>query len=326
MKASSPDVEQSSSPSKRKRSAKTKSGSAIDQPALNATADANYIVVDEQNTTQAEAGKDGEIKTSTTSKRKSSAKDTPASKRRKTAQPPGVGKTEPPPEHPATIERETILLSLIKENDGVLELVPRLDLMYAAHVDKLFPQTQSRVDAKLITRDLDALEARQQVVRIILHAETSTGPMQYKFIFTLPEIDPVTNPKIHELRDQLNREAGSYKPAPINGPAKKEVRSGERRPVTTIEAIPTTPIPPVARRRRTTTETVPSASKTPIFAPIPSPSVTTVTPKTRVPKKPGRPSNQSKQLAVIRTPNPPVEVDLDSQSSDDGYSPSILHY
>jgi hypothetical protein len=144
--------------------------------------------------------------------------------------------------------------------------------------------------------------------------------MQYKFIFTLPEIDPVTNPKILDLRDQLNREAGSYKPALINGPPKKEVRRGERRPVTTIEAIPTTPIPPVARRRRTTSETVPSASKTPIFAPIPSPSVTIVTPKTRVqpPKKPGRPSNQSKQLAVIRTPNTPVEVDLDSQSSDDG--------
>src|SRR5277367_220516 len=153
-KASSPAVELSSSPSTRKRAAKPKSNqtlSTIDQPTLNDTADTNSIVVDEQHTRQAEVDKDGEIKATTPRKRKSSAKLPTTSKRRKTSQPLGIGKTELPPEDPATVERKTVLLSLIKENDGVLELIPRLDLMYAAHVDKLFPQAQSRVDAKLIT-------------------------------------------------------------------------------------------------------------------------------------------------------------------------------
>jgi len=327
IKASSPAVELSSSPSTRKRAAKPKSNqtlSTIDQPTLNDTADTNSIVVDEQHTRQAEVDKDGEIKATTPRKRKSSAKLPTTSKRRKTSQPLGIGKTELPPEDPATVERKTVLLSLIKENDGVLELIPRLDLMYAAHVDKLFPDVQSPVDAKLITRGLDALEVRKEIVRIMLHAETSTETRQYKVIFTLPEIDPITNPKIHELRDQLNREAESYQVALIREPPRKQVKSIEQRPITTIESVQaalTTPISPIARVG-TTNNTFRGASKAPIFAPIPRPSVAAVNPQTQVepPAKRGRPSNQSEELAVTFTPNPPIEMDLDSQSSDDGFS------
>jgi hypothetical protein len=122
--------------------------------------------------------------------------------------------TVTPAENP--LERETVLLSLMKENDGVLELTPRLDLLYAAHVDKSFPNAQRLVATRLLTRSIDDLDERNQIVRILLQTDAAADTKRYKSLVALPEIDPVTNGKVLELRDQLQREAGSNAPVLVS--------------------------------------------------------------------------------------------------------------
>jgi hypothetical protein len=119
----------------------------------------------------------------------------------------------PPDEN--NLEKAKILLSLIKENRGVFELVPRLDLLYASHVARFFPTAQPYVDGKILVSVLDDLEKRGEIHQIMLSAETSTGTKQYKSILILPEIDPVTNPKILAIREELNRELALYTSRPI---------------------------------------------------------------------------------------------------------------
>ena len=327
IKASAPDLDLPFSTSKRKRPAKSKSNtieSTTDQPSLDSTAYAGDTTAGEQCTTQADAGNGTEAKHSATTKRKSPANETKTTKRRKTSHPQGIDQPEPPViADRSIIERETVLLSLIKENDGVLELNPRLDLMYTTHVNKFFPQAQHHVDVRLINISLDALEERAQIMRIILHAETSTGTKQYKFIFALPEIDPVTNPRIHELRDQLHREAGSYQPAVINETPREGVTRLEPKPATieTVQNASKVPVVPIVQPE-ISTQTVQNTPKPPILAPIPRPTAAVITPPPRVetPKKRGRPSNQSRALAATSSLAGPTDGDLDSESSDNGFS------
>jgi hypothetical protein len=324
-KALSPETEPSSSTSKRKQSAKPKSHQPESSKDLNSVASANGTVIDDENPTEGETRKSKEVEPSTRGKRKSSTKETTAAKkRRKTSQPPGVGGAEPSPSPPTTlqdpsaIERETTILSLIKENHGVLEFIPRLDLLYAAHAEKLFPHAQHRVNSRLVTVTLDDLEERREIVRIILQAETSTKTLQYKFIYTLPEIDPITDPKVKELQDQLQKEATSYQPALINEPPQLAVNAIEKRPVTTIEMAQSRPNitgVAVARPGTTAEEFVPTVSNRPVFAPIPTPVLDVATPEP--PKKRGRPTKQSKEPSA---PNAPIDVEDDSSGSEDGFS------
>jgi len=323
-----PEIDLSSLPSKRKRSGKAKSDPAQppkDPAILNADADANSTVIDGEIPTRGETGKDKEAERPTIANQKSSAKEPTISKRRKKSQPAGVSTNEPP--DPAAIERETVILSLVKENQGVLELVPRLDLLYAAHAEVFFPDAQPRVDSKIITHTLETLESRRQIVRIILQAETSTKTQQFKFIYTLPEIDAVTDPRVNEIRDRLHKEALSYQPAPISEPHPQVVKSVPGRAITRIESAPSTPkVTGVAiAQRGTTTEAVPTASKNPtVFVPIPRPSVAVAVPPPRVqpPKKRGRPLKQSNEPSASDTQNQPIQVDSDSSDSEDGSSHS----
>lgn len=108
------------------------------------------------------------------------------------------------------------LISLMKINEGIFELLPRLDLEYAAYVKKFCPESDPQVDGKLLMHVLDDLEARGEVVRIMLSTVTPIGTTQYKSILVLPEIDAATNPKITALREELQRDAVSYKFAPIH--------------------------------------------------------------------------------------------------------------
>jgi hypothetical protein len=114
-------------------------------------------------------------------------------------------------------EIERILMSMIQKKQGVFEIMPRMDTEYSAHVEKYYPQAQRGVDAKVLMRILDMLEQRGELVRIMLSSMTPIGNMQYKSILILPEIDPATNPIVRELRDDLQREAASYVPAPVIG-------------------------------------------------------------------------------------------------------------
>jgi hypothetical protein len=142
--------------------------------------------------------------------------ESPESKRKKISQPtstPQQNTLHPSDEN--NLEKAKILLSLVKENQGVFELVPRLDLLYAAHVARSFPTAQPYVDGKVLVSVLDDLEKHGELCQIMLSAETSTGTKQYKSILILPEVDPVTNPKILAIREELNREVASYKPKPI---------------------------------------------------------------------------------------------------------------
>ena len=135
----------------------------------------------------------------------------PQSKRRKTSQSiPENSRNDIVSEAIATgfQEIENHLFSLMKINEGVFELVPRIDLEYAAHVERFFPEAEPRMDAKLLMHILDTLEARGEVIRVMLSAVTSIGTKQYKSILVLPDIDPMTNPKITHLREELQQEAG----------------------------------------------------------------------------------------------------------------------
>jgi hypothetical protein len=113
--------------------------------------------------------------------------------------------------------------------------VPRLDLLYAAHVARSFPTAQPYVDGKVLVSVLDDLEKRGELCQIMLSAEMSTGTKQYKSILILPEVDSVTNPKILAIREELNREVSSYKPIPIA----TKVFGGQTLtlPITSLDAV-----------------------------------------------------------------------------------------
>ena len=174
-----------------------------------------------------------------TKKRQRPPKETPESpesKRKKLSQ-----STSTPQQntlHPSAennLEKAKILLSLVKENQGVFELVPRLDLLYAAHVARSFPTAQPYVDGKILVSVLDDLEKRGELCQIMLSAETSTGTKQYKSILILPEVDPVMNLKILAIREGLNRELASYIPKPIA----TKVFGGQTLtlPITSLDAV-----------------------------------------------------------------------------------------
>src|SRR5208282_5313424 len=111
-----------------------------------------------------------------------------------------------------------------------------------------FPDAEPRMDSKLLMHILDTLEARGEVIRIMLSAVTSIGTKQYKSILVLPDIDPMTNPRIIYLREELRQEAGSYKPAFLNGQAAADP-SASATVSTTIEIVQNLPklarIPPL---------------------------------------------------------------------------------
>src|SRR5271163_2692065 len=65
-------------------------------------------------------------------------------------------------------EIDTVLLSIIKERHGVLEVVPRLDNLYKAHVQIHFPDAQARPDAKTLLSRLDLLEESGHLHRFML--------------------------------------------------------------------------------------------------------------------------------------------------------------
>ena len=176
-----------------------------------------------------ESGNTTKLTQKTTNKRQSSSKprETAPVKRRKTSQP-------APPEirwegaTPAEVnlveEIGRNFISLMKRNEGIFELVPRLDLEYAEYVEKFVPGAEPRVDGKLLMHVLDDLEARRELVRVMLSTETPIGTRQYKSLLILPDIDPTANPKIKELREELQQEVGSCKFSAILGtvPAESE--------------------------------------------------------------------------------------------------------
>jgi len=142
-------------------------------------------------------------------------------------------------------------VSLMKANEGIFELLPRLDLEYSAYVEKYCPQSETRVDGKLLMHILDDLEARGEVGRIMLSTVTPIGTTQYKAVLVLPEIDATRNPKINALREELQRDADSYKFSPI--------QSGSPQPT------------PAPSSRPTTLEIVRSPSDPPCVTPVPLP-------------------------------------------------------
>lgn len=167
-----------------------------------------------------DSGDNANITQDTPNKRQSSANPSEArkSKRRKRSQP-----------IPTELRRARVplsaigqfqgigknFISLMKMNEGIFELLPRLDLEYAAYVAKFCPESDPQVDGKLLMHVLDDLEARGEVVRIMLSTVTPIGTTQYKSVLVLPEIDAATNPKVNALREELQRDAVSYKFAPI---------------------------------------------------------------------------------------------------------------
>jgi hypothetical protein len=167
----------------------------------------------------------------------------PDAKRTKLSQPTLQQTTSNPPKE-TNLETSLILLSLIKQNEGIFELVPRLDLLYSSHVAKYHPTSKPYVDAKTLVTVLDDLEKRGEIKQTMLSAQTSTGTKQYKSILILPGVDPVTNPKIIEIRKELERAAGSYRPILTTG------TKGMSVPITSVEAaralcrsFPNAPIP-----------------------------------------------------------------------------------
>jgi hypothetical protein len=150
-------------------------------------------------------------------KRKKPTSDSPPSKRRKSDQPRATKPKKPKVNDPKILERENIVLSLLKQNEGVLELVPQLDELYATHVAEHFPNVVDPIDGGTILYTIDCLEERGQLVRILLSTITSTGLKLYKSVLILPEIDPHTNAKIRDLRNALQLEMESHTPSIQNG-------------------------------------------------------------------------------------------------------------
>lgn len=221
-------------------------------------------------------------------KRRSSAKpsDSPQPKRRKTSKSVSTEfRNDGVSEAIAAgfQEIENHFISLMRKNQGVFELVPRMDLEYAAHVERFFPEAQRRVDGKLLTHILDTLEARGEVVRVMLSTVTSIGTKQYKSVLTLPEIDPMTDRKISHLREELQREGGSYRPALINSEVPEEP-AASKTASTTIEIVQNLPKParipplpiPAAKQLPAIPKAIigdsPKTTSIP-FVPIPPPSM-----------------------------------------------------
>lgn len=138
----------------------------------------------------------------------------PESKRKKSSQPTQQGNINNAPNE-TNLETSMILLSLIEQNDGVFEFVPRLDLVYSSHVAKYHPTANPNVDGRTLVIVLDNLEKRGELNQIMISAETSTGTKQYKSILILPDVDPVTNPKVIAIRKELERGAALYQPRPV---------------------------------------------------------------------------------------------------------------
>ena len=261
----------------------------------------------------------------TPNKRKSSSNPSKAhkSKRRKTSQP-----------MPAELRRARIplsaigqfqtigrnFISLMKMNEGIFELLPRLDLEYAAHVEKFCPGSDALVDGKLLMHVLDDLEARGEVVRIMLSTVTPIGTTQYKSVLVLPEIDAATNPKINALREELQRDADSYKFAPIEsglpqlpaapstGPTALEIVQNSSNPL----QVPPVPLPVPSQQR--------PANLAPIPVAVPPSQPTRIAPiPTLIPSKPA-PVKETRKRGLSRRKSPkestPIPESYDSVEED----------
>lgn len=263
--------------------------------------------------------------TQDTPKRESAANpsEAPKSKRRKTSQP-----------MPAELRRARVplssigqfqaigknFISLMRMNDGIFELRPRLDLEYAAHVEKFCPESDTRADGKLLMHILDDLEARGEVVRIMLSTVTPIGTTQYKSVLVLPEIDVATNPKINALREELQRDADSYKFAPIQSVLPRPPAAQSTGP-TTLEIVqnslnpaPVMPVPlPAPSLQR-------PSNVAPILAVVPPSQPTRIAPiPILIPSKPA-PVKETKKRRPSRRKSPkestPIPESYDSVEED----------
>jgi hypothetical protein len=230
-------------------------------------------------------------------------------------------------------EIENHVFSLIKINEGVFELVPRIDLEYAAHVERFFPEAEPRMDSKLLMHILDTLEARGEVIRVMLSAVTSIGTRQYKSILVLPDIDPMTNPRIIRLQEELQQEAGSYKPALLNSQAPADP-SASATVSTTIEIvqnlpklarIPPFPIPAHSKQLPTSPkEKVRNLAKTAAI-----PFVPTTPPSKPAPKKESKKRNRRDAKLALTSPQqkkalPTSSGQHESMDEEDVYSGSEI--
>ena len=113
-------------------------------------------------------------------------------------------------------EIDTVLLSLIKEGQGILELVPRLDNLYKAHAQIHFPRAQARPDGKTLATRLALLEEAGQMRRIMVTAIRENGMRMYKSLLVLPEVDLENNPVLNDLKEELKIEAVGVRPVLID--------------------------------------------------------------------------------------------------------------
>lgn len=261
------------------------------------------------------------------SKRRKTSQQMPAELRRARIPLSAIGQFQ-------TIGRNFI--SLMKINDGIFELIPRLDLEYAAHVEKFCPGSDARVDGKLLMHVLDDLEARGEIVRIMLSTVTPIRTTQYKSVLVLPEIDAGTNPKINALREELQRDADSYKFAPIEsglpqlpaapstGPTALEIVQNSSNP----PQVPPVPLAVPSQQRPANLAPIPVAippSQPTRIAPIP-----TLIPSKPVPVKETRKRGLSRRKSPKEsTPIPEsydsIEEDnleTDTKGGDEGLPPS----
>jgi hypothetical protein len=112
-------------------------------------------------------------------------------------------------------EREEVMMSLVKSHDGVFEVVPRLDVLYAAHVVEKFPIAQPLAEGRILHDTLNDLVARKELVRLMLSASSATGVSQYRAVVVLPEIDTTTNAKVLEIQERVQEISKLSSPEPI---------------------------------------------------------------------------------------------------------------
>lgn len=178
-------------------------------------------------------------------------------KRLKKSRPMEENRQPGPREHP---EIEEILLSMIRESQGVFEPVPRIDLLFRNHIQKFFPQTAYDVDNKAIMSTLDGLERTGDLLRVMLSSNTTTGLKQYKSLLILPDVDPSTSQKLSEIREEFYRETVSNQsvvnygmPPPVQQPPQTQIISTEIvQPVPkSVSAAPIPkPVPPTSLQIR----------------------------------------------------------------------------
>ena len=198
-------------------------------------------------------------------------------------------------------EIDTVLLSLIKERQGILELVPRLDNLYKAHAQIHFPQAQARPDGKTLTARLSLLEEAGQMRRIMVTAIRENGMRMYKSLLVLPEVDLENNPVLNDLKEELKREAVGVRPVLIDVAPDQE------------DSEPSIQI---------TVETASINKQRPPKRTKPSTKPTTSIPTTEAPPIPPKTTEQEVELPK-RAAGDTVQVDDDDSDHDD--TKGLLH-